>query len=113
MRIFTPLIGQVCLGREQESIYRKKVLCSGLMHISVRETLLCNLTVLAFAHNCGNYLGNIPGKTVPYRVYPFVPFMLLLALKDFVNYSYSKTLRSPKLGLTCSLFLGVFPKYAN
>lgn len=43
MRTFTLLIGQMCLGWELESKYRKKV-CSGLVHISVRETLICNLT---------------------------------------------------------------------
>ena len=40
MTMFTWLIGQMCLGQEQESKHRKKVLCSGLVHISLRKTLL-------------------------------------------------------------------------
>lgn len=43
VRTFTPLISPMCLRWEGESKYTKKVLWSGLMYISVREKLLCNL----------------------------------------------------------------------
>ncbi len=36
VRTFSPLIGQMCPGWEQESKYRTKVVCSGLVHISVQ-----------------------------------------------------------------------------
>ena len=43
-----------CLGWEQVSKYRKKFLCE---HEAMAQ--------LAFGHNHGNYMHNIPGKTTP------------------------------------------------
>lgn len=71
MRTFNLLIGQMCLGHERE---RKKVLCSGLVHISVKETLLfngpdrcccCYYSLYALLHLFHTWLQPPRGKTKP------------------------------------------------
>ncbi len=103
--MFTPLTGQMCLGAGARK-YRKKALCSGLVHISVRETLLRNLPwsngTVGFAHNRGNYMRNTPGQNYTSRtpnalrgnVLKILYCFTLLPLDDWAEEAFSSNLRS-------------------